>query len=377
MTQKFEYTVLDLIESAARNSKVQPLNLGGVAGAGGGEGGPAGGFIGWLPQTRVAYDTDEFAYSGIESMPSGTLVDNLAHIRYRLGVLESGVTNLIVEDETIFVTHVDEITFHGAVVTDLGGGQALVTISGGGLDTASGDARYLMLDGSNDPITGSIRINVTDTTADGYGLRIYVDDVANQGNGLRVESVYGRGAFIKGQNEKALWLRQFYNNDFVDSQPAIFLQRQQNDATANAFLGAALEVEDSSPAVFSGASTIKHTLDSSVIVQIDPYADINGAVVLFDAQNNITASGRLISAKKQSIETFSVDGLGNVNIPSGMTYNINNVPHTHASLSSPIFQRNLSSDLTLASGECLVTADYINQGAYSITLEGDAELMIL
>jgi len=44
---------------------------------------------------------------------------------------------------------------------------------------------------------------------------------------------------------------------------------------------------------------------------------------------------------------------------------------------SPIFQRNLTSNLTLADGECLVIAGYINPGVHTITLNGDSHLEIL
>jgi hypothetical protein len=62
----------------------RPLNLGGTSTGGGG---PTGGFTGYLPQTRVSYDASEIASSGITS--SGSLKDNLNHIRLRLQELEN------------------------------------------------------------------------------------------------------------------------------------------------------------------------------------------------------------------------------------------------------------------------------------------------
>lgn len=60
------------------------LNLGGVAGSGGGIGAPPGGFAGQLAQRYVTYDTSEAAtFSG-----NNSLVDNLNHIRARLVDLE-------------------------------------------------------------------------------------------------------------------------------------------------------------------------------------------------------------------------------------------------------------------------------------------------
>lgn len=70
-----------------RYMKVQPINLGGVASVSGGSGGPPGGFIGYLPQTRVSYDLSEDETLVVPSGPS--LVDNLNHIRYRINDVET------------------------------------------------------------------------------------------------------------------------------------------------------------------------------------------------------------------------------------------------------------------------------------------------
>ena len=88
-SRNFEYVVLDMIESANRNFKTNTLNLGGVAGSGGGLGGPPGGFIGTLPQYKVSYDMSEDStdYTPASGM---SLLDNLNHIRHRLTVVESG-----------------------------------------------------------------------------------------------------------------------------------------------------------------------------------------------------------------------------------------------------------------------------------------------
>jgi hypothetical protein len=136
MAQKHEYVVMDMIEAAARNSRVLPTVLGGFTGPGGGIGGPPGGFIGQLSQSHVTYDTTEAAT--LDTPASGmSLVDNLNHIRYRIGVVESGVaaTVTVIDDNVPDTfTPVDTIHFSGAGVTviDLGGGevQVLITASG-------------------------------------------------------------------------------------------------------------------------------------------------------------------------------------------------------------------------------------------------------
>lgn len=68
--------------------------LGGTSGSGGGSGGPPGGFIGQLAQRYSTYDLSEDAtLSG-----SGSLVDNLNHIRYRIQSLEGTVSGGVASD---------------------------------------------------------------------------------------------------------------------------------------------------------------------------------------------------------------------------------------------------------------------------------------
>ena len=263
--RKLDYVILDLIESSQRTLKTAPLNLGAVAGAGGGVGAVPGGFVGWLPQTRVAYDTTEAASSGI--IGSGTLLDNLNHIRYRLANLETGASFTVIDKNTGSIyANTDTIAFSGAgvVITDLGGGDVLATISaagsGGGGGTAltvkesdgspivtnvdtiifsgmvvadqgSGDvlvypvstyydsrydARYLKLDASNDPITSTLAIQV---------LTGYTDGLTVETNG---ESITGT-------------INQLTANTAVTS-PGILIQRQST-GTGN-MTGALLDLRE-------------------------------------------------------------------------------------------------------------------------------------
>jgi hypothetical protein len=86
----------------------RPLNLGGTAIGGGG---PTGGFTGYLPQSRVSYDPLELEALGITN--SGSLNDNLNHIRYRLRTVESGLANIV--PSSGIGGHV--IKYNGVVVT--------------------------------------------------------------------------------------------------------------------------------------------------------------------------------------------------------------------------------------------------------------------
>ena len=87
ITRNYQSQVIQTIKELSRSNRwwSSPINLGGVPGSGGGSGEPVGGIFGQLIQTKVAYDTSEAAYSGImTNVPSGSLVDNLAHMRYNL-----------------------------------------------------------------------------------------------------------------------------------------------------------------------------------------------------------------------------------------------------------------------------------------------------
>lgn len=80
MNSRFDYTILDAINNAFRAVKASPLTLGATAS---GVGGPVGGYVGYLPQQRVSYDSTELAT--LDTPASGmSLVDNLNHIRAEL-----------------------------------------------------------------------------------------------------------------------------------------------------------------------------------------------------------------------------------------------------------------------------------------------------
>lgn len=117
---QFHYQLLEMIENARSFSKLSPLYLGS----------PPGGYIGLLPQDRVKYDIAE---SGTLA-GSGSLLDNLNHIRYRLETLESGVSPgsiSVYEDDVLIASGVTVLNFEGAVaVTDNGAGKATVLVSG-------------------------------------------------------------------------------------------------------------------------------------------------------------------------------------------------------------------------------------------------------
>jgi len=143
IVRDYHIQLIQTMKDLARHNKwwSAPINLGGVAGPNGGSGVPIGGIFQQLIQQRVAYDTTEAAYSGIITRPpSGSLVDNLAHIRYnisgltdRVTVLEDESDPLRIEDESILVfSGVNTIDFQGDGVeaTSPSSRRVTVTISG-------------------------------------------------------------------------------------------------------------------------------------------------------------------------------------------------------------------------------------------------------
>ena len=131
----YERQFFQYLENIQRRIYTQPLNLGGVSSSGGGVGGPPGGFIGYLPQSKVTYDKLEAAtHQTVSSGPS--LLDNLNHIRKRLETVE--VSGVFYNDFTIQENDIEKVAgatilnFEGNItVTDEGGNKATITISGG------------------------------------------------------------------------------------------------------------------------------------------------------------------------------------------------------------------------------------------------------
>lgn len=172
--------------------------LGGTSGSGGGSGGPPGGFIGQLAQRYSTYDLSEAAtLSG-----SGSLVDNLNHIRYRVQSLEE------TSSEGISLIHNTEITWYPITASGLlqavGEAEAgdTVIVPPAYLETGTVTLQGINLTGNLTTLSGSISatdaiikgitcsgIYLTDTTvSDGAFVTIDADGVRSN---LRDVSVSG------------------------------------------------------------------------------------------------------------------------------------------------------------------------------------------
>jgi hypothetical protein len=113
INRNFENQLFEYIQSMQSWNNARPVNLGGVSGPGGGNGGPPGGFFGQLPQSRISYDTSEISASGLP-VSGWSILDNLNHIRYKLDNL-GGITVLLnlldADGETIH-----NLTFSGGLL---------------------------------------------------------------------------------------------------------------------------------------------------------------------------------------------------------------------------------------------------------------------
>lgn len=312
MAQKFEYTVLDLLESAVRTVKTTPLNLGGLAGGGGGVGGPPGGFIGWLPQTRVAYDTSEIAASGIPA--SGvSLLDNMNHIRYRLNILESGGGTAITVmdfDGVPTVSNVDTIIFSGAIITNLGGGNVLVRMAGGGSGGGIEDAPldndvYGRLNGEwvhiysiSDVIENFVRLSGTGAGEPITGTIEIINDF-DTGAGLYVQTM---GDAYTGDFE------QFgYSAETVHS-PVMFLYRGAGDASNVDFDAPLLSLsEDNGHGLSNDAPVFDYRYNGDIYWRFSPRQ--NSYNYVFNTVNN-AGGNTIFSVQHDLTEVFHITGSG-------------------------------------------------------------------
>lgn len=117
MTNKYEQALYDLFGRVTRYINTRPLNLGGYTTTSGGGGGPPGGFTGYLPQGRVAYDTTE-AESLTIPVSGSSLVHNLNRIRYRIAQLE-GTTYSGVDTDDVWQAKGDLLVGIGATIATI------------------------------------------------------------------------------------------------------------------------------------------------------------------------------------------------------------------------------------------------------------------
>jgi len=129
--RNLEHVIPYIIDNIRREIYARPLFLGGGTAPSGGNGGPPGGFIGYLPQTKIAFDETEAETDYIP--PSGeSLLDNLNRIRYRIKQLEDngtgggGSLKAILWSGNIVASGVEYIDFYGDVKVEIEGNTAKI-----------------------------------------------------------------------------------------------------------------------------------------------------------------------------------------------------------------------------------------------------------
>lgn len=192
MTSRFDINFFNYFQRFERKLRIAPLNLGGISASGGGLGGPPGGFQGQLPQTKISYDKSEAASSGFVAgnpynpsgiLVSGSLLDNLNHIRYRLQVLEDGTLD-VYDNGTLVASGITIIDFNQNL------GVTLISPTRVRIDASGGGSSTLEIQ-END---GTIASNVTILNFEGSV------DVLNEGGGKVTVTVTASGT---GTDEKA------------------------------------------------------------------------------------------------------------------------------------------------------------------------------
>ena len=236
----YEKTLFGYFENFKAQMLSRPLNLGGVAGSGGGGGGPTGGFLGTLPQTRVAYDMSELA---INTLPiSGlSLLDNLNKIRYRINLLEAGSGTVggpgsitIYESGTLLASGITQVNFANADVTLDSSSKITVTIpeatkilllhaNGGGTSSftadASGLTQALAAASTTNDVVLMPAISVT-------GNFTVPTNVILRGTGMWITTITGKVTLMQGSQIEDLSISNTANS----GSPVIAIEV---DAAAN------------------------------------------------------------------------------------------------------------------------------------------------
>lgn len=154
--------------------------------------------------------------------------------------------------------------------------------------TGSFDNRYLMLDTSNDPLTGSLDI---------------------------VTSDFNYGLYIKTPNTSPIFVDQIFNGEVSD--PVVGAERYST-GTPGTYTEAAYYVRDNAASATFRGGTIRHLSYSGtspyhpkVITDINPYANAStGTVFLLDSQTPINVANPYLLFKRQGQEIFRVNASG-------------------------------------------------------------------
>ena len=198
---RFANTIFGYLDEVKNTINLRPLYLGGFASTDGGAGGPPGGFQGYLPQMRVAYDTTEAEISGFLSINpytasgvliSASLLDNLNHIRYRLSVVEAvaGVSSGVI-NATITVYDSGSLVDTDITVLDFGDNLNVTQTAGNRVLIDAVDT-YHVIEDDGTPVTQRSNLNFV-----GSGVAV-TDDAGNDATIVTIDNTGGHTILDEG-----------------------------------------------------------------------------------------------------------------------------------------------------------------------------------
>jgi len=202
VNSRFDYTILQAIENAVRTVKAAPLILGATAS---GFGGPIGGFVGYLPQTRVSYDPIEDAtlFTPVSGM---SLLDNLNHIRYRISQVEASGVGAITFLELTDTpdTYVGEAgksvvvnpTEDGLIFSTISGGSGSIAVLSSGVEIVNPTTELDFYNASVVQVGSRAEITILFPTVDA-GRVLFSDGLGN----VTTDSIL---QFV--QSERQMWI---------------------------------------------------------------------------------------------------------------------------------------------------------------------------
>ncbi len=207
-------------------------------------------------------------------------------------------------------------------------------VSVSGITSSGLDSTYLRLDASNDPVTGTLIVNVPvigPHIGTPYALRVINSDPSDYGGALLISNQTGNGFgfYSDALNTFVGEMDQVGNSGVAITDPTFEIFRYGDNSSVN-FGDAVFLIDDH----FTGASdtftggTIRHVAKGNILsVAINPYAASNSNLAMFNSINNITQSGRLLSLKNQNVERFYIAG-EDIVVKGAATALFNQTAHT-------------------------------------------------
>lgn len=245
--------------------------------------------------------------------------DNIYDVRQFLHTIPTGTSggsvnppvtgSIVIQDEGIVQGSATALNFVGTnVQATLAGGVARIFVtgsSGGSIDTGTLDARYLKLDASNDPLTGRLDINVSNTN---YALKMY--STGSSGVIYGVMDGEGIGAYLATSRIGVSVDQVGLGNNIADAPISIFRYEKNFAYLGSVFATPAYVVYDYQTGSSYYGSTLQHNYGSNLLLDINPNATGTSVPYIFNTNYSKPTGTILQSWRVQGIEKSYVDVSG-------------------------------------------------------------------